>query len=78
MLYVVIVVIWSIDVPTYMCTCMSLFHVPSVQATNIMFMSEYGNPQLANDEAGYYLTTLEAAARFIEDLSPQKLKVPDV
>lgn len=40
-------------------------------------MSEYGNPQLANDEAGYYLTTLDAAARYIEDLSAHKLKAPD-
>ena len=39
-------------------------------------MAEYGNPQLAKDEAGYYLTTLEAAIAFIEDLSPDQLAQP--
>ena len=39
-------------------------------------MIEYGNPQLANGEAGYYLTTLEAAVQFIATLTPQTLKAP--
>jgi len=39
-------------------------------------MAEYGNPQLAQDEAGYYLTTLEAAVVFIETLSPDQLMLP--
>jgi len=47
-----------------------------LQATNFHFMAEYGNPQLAKDEAGYYLTTLEAAVVFIETLSPDQLMLP--
>ena len=39
-------------------------------------MIEYGNPQLANGEAGYYLTTLEAAVQFIATLTPQTLQSP--
>ena len=39
-------------------------------------MTEYGNPQLANGEAGYYLTTLEAAVEFITTLTPQLLQSP--
>ena len=46
------------------------------QATNFHFMAEYGNPQLAKDEAGYYVTTLEAAIAFIENLSPNQLTQP--
>ena len=47
-----------------------------LQATNFHFMAEYGNPQLSKDEAGYYLTTLEAAVVFIETLSPDQLMLP--
>ena len=39
-------------------------------------MEGYGNPHLSMDEAGYYLTTLEAAAAFIERLKPESLKQP--
>ena len=46
------------------------------QATNLLFMIEYGNPQLACGEAGYYLTTLEAAVQFIATLSPELLQTP--
>ena len=46
------------------------------QATNLSFMIEYGNPQLANGEAGYYLTTLEAAVQFIVTLTPDLLQLP--
>ena len=52
------------------------FFKSSFQATNFHFMAEYGNPQLAKDEAGYYLTTLEAAVVFIETLSPDQLTLP--
>lgn len=55
----------------YVCTC-----IP--QATNLRFMEDYGNRRLSMDEAGYYLTTLEAAAAYIENLSPENLKQPDV
>lgn len=48
------------------------------QATNLSFMVEYGNPQLSNEEVGYYLTTLEAAVTFIEGLSPDQLKPPEM
>eukprot|EP00731_Ephydatia_muelleri_P021558 Em0014g149a len=41
--------------------------------SNLQFMKEYGNPRLSNDEAGYYLTTMEAALLFIEALTPEKL-----
>ena len=41
-------------------------------------MEEYGNPRLSIDEAGYYLTTLEAAAAYIENLKPENLKQPDM
>ena len=37
-------------------------------------MEGYGNPRLSMDEAGYYLTTLEAAAAFIEHLKPEGFK----
>ena len=37
-------------------------------------MEGYGNPRLSMDEAGYYLTTLEAAAAFIEHLKPEDFK----
>ena len=39
-------------------------------------MTEYGNPQLGIDEAGYYLTTLEAAVTYIETLTPENLREP--
>jgi hypothetical protein len=45
-------------------------------ATNLLFMIEYGNPQLSCGEAGYYLTTLEAAVHFITSLSPETLQAP--
>lgn len=41
--------------------------------SNLQFMKEYGNPRLGNDEAGYYLTTMEAALLFIESLTPEKI-----
>ena len=44
-----------------------------IQGTNLQFMAEYGNPMLAMDEAGYYLTSLEAAVTFIESLEPEQL-----
>ena len=48
------------------------------QATNIEFMSLYGNPALSMDEAGYYLTTLSVAANFIQDrLADKELKKPN-
>ncbi|XP_019852747.1 PREDICTED: uncharacterized protein LOC109582471 isoform X1 [Amphimedon queenslandica] len=43
-------------------------------ATNVQFMSEYGNPQLSIAEAGYYLTTLSAAISYIKTLSAEKLQ----
>ena len=43
----------------------------------MLFMSEYGNPQLSIAEAGYYLTTLNAAMNFIERLTPEQLKIQD-
>ena len=49
---------------------------PPFHSTNIQSMCEYSNPQLSKDEAGYYLTTLEAAAFFIERLTPAQLKAP--
>ena len=42
------------------------------QATNIEFMSLYGDPALGMNEAGYYLTTLSVAANFIEKKLQQK------
>ncbi len=54
-----------------------LTHITS-QATNLQFMAEYGNPMLAMDEAGYYLTSLEAAVAFIESLEPQQLDLTGV
>jgi hypothetical protein len=45
-------------------------------ATNLAFMIDYGNPQLACGEAGYYLTTLEAAVQFIATLTPEGLHQP--
>ena len=47
-----------------------------LQATNLSFMIDYGNPQLSSGEAGYYLTTLEAAVQFITTLTPLTLKAP--
>ena len=41
-------------------------------------MEGYGNPRLSMDEAGYYLTTLEAAAAFIEHLKPEDLRGQDL
>ena len=41
-------------------------------------MEGYGNPRLSMDEAGYYLTTLEAAAVFIEKLEPEDLRKPEM
>ena len=51
--------------------CLSLTF--NLQATNLHYMAEYGNPMLAMDEAGYYLTSLEAAVAFIERLQPSQL-----
>ena len=47
-----------------------------LQATNLQLMTQYGNQRLAKDEVGYYLTTLEAAVAYVENLSPENLKVP--
>lgn len=54
---------------------MTVHSVP-LQATNLRFMIDYGNPQLSSGEAGYYLTTLEAAVQFITTLTPLTLKPP--
>ena len=55
------------------------YHYPHlIQATNLQFMEGYGNPRLSMDEAGYYLTTLEAAAAFIEGLKPEHMRPPEM
>jgi len=37
-------------------------------------MSEYSNPLLCHNEAGYYLTTLQVAIQFINNLEPEMLQ----
>ena len=54
--------------------CHSIYPGSDLQATNIEFMSEYGNPTLGLDEAGYYLVTLNVAANYIEKLTVEDLK----
>ena len=36
-------------------------------------MEKYANPHLSSDEEGYYLTALNAAMNFIENLVEEKL-----
>ena len=38
-------------------------------------MSEYSNPLLCHNEAGYYLTTLQVAIQFISNLKPEMLQI---
>ena len=42
--------------------------------TTLTFMSEYSNPLLCHNEAGYYLTTLQVAIQFISNLEPEMLQ----
>ena len=68
-----------LGIKTYMYVYAPLFYNSLfMQATNLCFMDGYGNPRLFMDEAGYYLTTLEAAANYIERLKPEELRQPQV
>ena len=61
-----------------LCSNVYTLTVSHIQATNLRFMEGYGNPRLSMDEAGYYLTTLEAAAAFIEHLKSEDLREPNM
>ena len=38
-------------------------------------MTEYSNPLLCHNEAGYYLTTLQVAIQFISNLKSEMLQM---